>query len=490
MEPDYQTGIIGAGFGGIIAALKLLQSGRTSFVIFERASDIGGTWRDNTYPGCACDVPSVLYTLRAAPNPDWSRRYAAQPEILEYLKNVVSTNNLHAYLRLNAAIVHMKYLEQHGLWQLTDQQGHHTTVRTVISAVGPFQSVKLPDVKGLEEFKGQVIHSARWNKNIDLKGKRVAVVGPGASGIQIAPAIAGEVAQLTVFQRTPAWVASRFDSSTPTWMKKVFRYFPTLQSFFRKNWYRFLEYRGQLFFGHQRRYRFFEKLSLKKLEREVADPVIRRQLTPDYRMGCKRILISDDYWPIFNQPHVSLETAGIEQLTPNGIRTKDGQEHPFDVIIFATGFEVIDYDGMHIIGRQGRLLYQEWQQQGIAAYKGTIVSGFPNLCFLLGPNTGFGHISVLLAMEAQMDYILQYLELLEKQQNGVALDVKPEVQHEYNRSLQQRFKNTVWASGCQSWYLDAQGNNPVIYPGLMTAFRKEMRAFRPSDYQMVYPERK
>jgi len=485
MKPDCQTAIIGAGFGGIIAALKLLASGRTSFVIFERASEIGGTWRDNTYPGCACDIPSNLYSIQSEPNPDWSRRYPSQPEILSYLKKVVAKHSLYGYIRFDAEIVRIEYLEQFGFWELTDRLGRRTTARMVISALGPFQSPKIPEIPGFDGFKGKTLHSARWDHRIDLKGKRVAVVGTGASAIQIIPAIAPEVAHLSVFQRTPAWISDRFDTEISPFVKRAFRRFPTFQRFVRAGLYRFLEYRGRLFLGNKSRYRFFEKLCLKKLKREVADPAIRSKLTPDYAMGCKRIVVSDDYLPTFNRSNVCLETKGIEKITPAGMVTEDGVERTFDAIIFATGFEVVDFEGMKIFGRNGRELFGEWKQSGISAFKGTVVSGFPNLCILLGPNSGFGHNSILLAMEAQMNYVLQYLTLLEQQTGHAGLDLKHGVQVHYNKELQLKFKGTVWASGCKSWYLDAQGNNPVLYPGLMADFQRETKVFNPADFEPV-----
>lgn len=485
MKPDYDIGIIGAGFGGIIAALKLIESGRKSFVIFERASEIGGTWRDNTYPGCACDVPSILYSIQSEPNPDWSRRYSPQPEILAYLKNVCAKNDLNPYIRFHSDIVRLEYIAQSGFWELTDRLGRRTTVRLVIMALGPFQRPKYPEIPGLDLFKGNVLHTARWDHQADLKGKRVAVIGTGASAVQIVPAIAPEVAQLTVFQRTAVWISDRVDTEVPTFLKKAFRRFPILQRFGRGSWFRFLEFRGRLFLGDEGRYRFFKKLCLKKLEREVPDPEVRRQLTPDYAMGCKRIIVSDEYLPAFNRPNVLLETAGIEKITPAGIVTKAGRDHAVDAIIFATGFEVVDFDGMKLFGRNGQELYGEWKQSGIAAYKGTVVSGYPNLCILLGPNSGFGHNSVLLAMEAQMQYILQYLAALEAQPEHAGLDVKPDVQRSYNEAMQRKFKGTVWASGCKSWYLDARGHNLVIYPGLIRDFERETRFFNPADYEAV-----
>ena len=486
MQPDFQIGIIGGGFGGIIAALRLQQSGRNSFVIFEKATDIGGTWRDNTYPGCACDVPSHLYSIASAPNPHWTRMFSSQPEIWDYLKNVVHKNNLEKHLRYQAEIVHYEFVEPEGFWKLIDQQGNTTTVRMVIAAFGPFSRPKLPDLKGIDSFQGKKLHSARWDKNYALQGKRVAVIGTGASAVQIVPTIAPAVAQLTVFQRNAAWVSDRFDREISPFLKKLLHTFPLLQKFFRALLYSFLEFRGRLFIGNAVLHKFFTALSLKKLNREVRDPELRRKLTPAYQYGCKRILVSDDYWPAFNRPNVHLETVSIAEITPTGIRTTEGKEHLVDAIIFATGFEVADFTtAMKMIGRNGRELFSEWRRTGLEAYKGTMISGFPNVAFLLGPNTGLGHSSVLQMMEAQMNYIINYIALLESRGEKGYFDVKPTIQRAYNDALQRQFDNTVWSSGCKSWYANANGKITTLYPRLLRQFRRETARVEASEYDLV-----
>ncbi len=485
MKPEFDTIIVGAGFSGIIAALRLKANQRESFVILERATDVGGTWRDNTYPGCACDVPSNLYSISNVPNPDWTRVYPSQPEILAYLQRVVRDHGLLPRIRFGFEVQRMEFREDGGFWIITDREGQSVSGRSVIAGLGPFSRPRLPDIQGLGTFQGETLHSARWDPSVDLKGKRVGVIGTGASAVQIVPSIAPEVTHLTVFQRSAAWVGDRMDAEVSEAVRLRNRRQPWRQFLNRMALYWFMEFRGRLFTGDKRVRRYFKNLSLKKLEREVKDPELRKKLTPTYEYGCKRILSSDDYWPTFNRPNVSLETDPIVEITSNGIRTVTGTEHPLDVIIFATGFEVaeITHD-LKIYGRGGRELYAEWRERGLEAFKGSSVSGYPNLNFMLGPNSGLGHNSMIAIMEAQMNYVMSYLDLLDR--SGAAyLDLKPEVQRNYNTTIQQQFTGTVWASGCGSWYLNSHGKNTTLFPRLVEAFRRLTLAVRPNDYEQV-----
>jgi cation diffusion facilitator CzcD-associated flavoprotein CzcO len=382
--------------------------------------------------------------------------------------------------------VSFEFIEKQGFWQLTDRRKRTTTVRMVILAVGPFNRPQIPDVKGIGTFGGKILHSARWDTSYDLKGKRVAVVGTGASAVQIVPAIAASVAHLTVFQRTPAWVADRMDApvslATRRWQQK----FPVLQILKRALLYWFLELRGLMFMGNQTVYRYFHKLSLQKLEREVHDPEIRRRLTPDYKLGCKRILSSDDYLPIFNRENVALETSPIAEIKPEGILTENGIIHELDTIIFATGFEVADFTtDMRVFGRNGKEIFAEWSEKGLEAYKGTTISGYPNLAFILGPNTGLGHNSMIHMMESQMNYILHYLNLLEKKGEHAFLDLKPEIQRKYNQTIERQFQTTIWASGCKSWYFNRAGRNTTLYPRLTARFRRMTKRINKNEYEFI-----
>ena len=486
MKIDYQVGIIGAGFGGLVAALKLKNSGRSSFVIFERASEIGGTWRDNTYPGCACDVPSHLYSIASKPNPDWNYKFSKQPEILNYLKKVVENNDLTSHIRLNSDIVEIKFMEFQGLWQITDRTGNQTTVKFIISSTGSLNRPVIPKFEGLETFKGAKFHSSQWDKTCDIKGKRVAVIGTGASAIQIVPTIAPDVAQLMVFQRTPAWITPRRDRKTLRFEKALYRIAPATLKFMREGFYWINEFLGKAFVGNQNIYKISKFVSLQKLKSEVHDAETRRKLTPQYNLGCKRVLVSDDYYPAFNRSNVNLITDNIEKITENSIITKDGQAHEVDIIVFATGFEAADLIlYTKILGINGTNLIDEWAKTGAEAFHGTTVAGYPNLALLLGPNTGLGHNSVIHIMESQMNYVMDYLNILEKNGDNAYLDVKPTVQKLHNESVQNQFEGTVWASGCKSWYMNKNGRNTTLYPRLTVQFRKETQKVNLEDYSIV-----
>ncbi len=484
MLPDFQIAIIGTGFSGIIAALRLQQSGRNSFIMLERAASIGGTWRDNTYPGCACDVPSLLYSISFVPKPDWSRGYGTQPEILAYMQDVVRSNRLEAKMRFDAEIILYEFLEEHGLWRLTDASGRIVTARQVIAGWGPFNRPTIPKISGLEHFQGLTLHSARWNQTIELSGKRVAVIGTGASAIQIVPSIVAQVAHLTVFQRNAAWLGDRMDAPVPAAVQERYKRYPWLQRLARGFLYQLLELRGQLFLGNKLVHGYMQKLSLQKLEREVQNLEIRRKLTPNYTLGCKRILSSDEYLPAFNRDNVSLETDAIAEITSGSICTVYGTEHAVDVIIFATGFEVAEITTTaKVIGLSGRELFSQWKTTGLEAYKGICVAGYPNFTLLLGPNTGLGHSSMLGMIEAQMNYIMQYTELLEKTKGY--LDVRADIQNTYNQHIHQQFQGTVWASGCKSWYVDSRGKITTLYPRLVQHFRGQTKNLDPLEFSVT-----
>lgn len=491
MDTDFEIGIIGAGFAGIIAALRLKKSGRESFVVFERAAEVGGTWRENIYPGCACDIASPLYSIAGEANPEWSRLYSGQPEILSYLKKVVATNKLEKHIRFHSDIMEARFIEENGCWKVTDRQGTSLSVKVLIVGMGPLNRPYIPTVAGLEDFQGAYFHSARWKPGFNPKGKKVAVIGTGASAIQIVPAIAPEVSRLTVFQRTPAWVSHRLDKEISPFSRKLFRKLPLLQKLQREFIYWLNEFIGIGFIGNKSMNRFMAWVANRKLKQEVHAPEIREKLRPRYTIGCKRILRSDDYYPSFNRENVQLVTEGIERFTPGGILTASGKEHLLDAVVFATGFVAADINVYtKVIGLNGRSLIEEWEETGAQGYLGTTVSGYPNLGFILGPNTGLGHNSVVHMMESQMNYLMQYIECLEKSGERGYLDVKEQIQQSYNKNLQDQFKGTVWTSGCQSWYTNAKGRNTTLYPRLTRHFRKRTKKFRSEDYRIVQPAAK
>ena len=483
MKPDLQVAIIGAGFAGLGAAIRLTLNGRSSFVIFERADDVGGTWRENTYPGCACDVPSHLYSYSFAPNPNWSKAFSPQPEIQRYLQDCVTRFSLRDSIRFNTEIIDTRWLEEHACWQLTDNHGNVITARVVVAAIGPLNRPSVPKLPGLETFTGTTFHSARWNHDYDLTGKRVAVIGTGASAIQIVPEIAPVVSQLSVFQRTAPYVNPRNNRDYAPWQQRLYGNVPALQQLHRGVFYWLNELFGLAFVGSNTINKVGTSVAKKHLETQVSDPELRRKAWPNYKLGCKRVLVSDDYYPALTRPNVELVTDNIEAVTPTGIRTKDSTERPFDAIIFSTGFVVADiYLNQKLTGRSGRDLLGEWAETGAQALYGTTVSGFPNLFFLLGPNTGLGHNSVVHMMESQINYLMDYLRHLEQAGDDAFFDVKPENQRTHNEQLQQQMTGTVWASGCQSWYMNERGQNTTLWPDLTVTYRKATRRVDLADY--------
>jgi cation diffusion facilitator CzcD-associated flavoprotein CzcO len=484
-DDDFPIAIIGAGFAGIGAAIQLQKEGIHSFEIFERAGEIGGTWRDNTYPGAACDVPSHVYSFSFELNPEWSRGFAESGEIQDYLLRCVEKHGLRKRLRLKTEIVEARFDEGAGLWTLRTGQGEEIRARAVISAVGGLVDPKLPDIKGIESFRGEIFHTARWDHGCELAGRNVAVIGTGASAVQVVPAIAPMVRRLSVFQRTAAWVMPKRDHRISERTKRFFRRFPALMRGWRWLLYWLSEAMGpMIILDAPRLKRLPQAASLRHLEHCVRDPELRRKLTPHFQFGCKRILISDDYWPAFERENVELVCEGISEIREDGILTADGVLHPADVIVLATGFALgLASAPFPVTGRDGRTLDEAWSR-GAVAYKGVCVSGFPNWFILMGPNTGPGHTSVLVYTESQIAYALQAIRKLRSE--GVRfLDVRQEVQDRYNAGLQRRMRHTSWTSGCNSWYLSEDGGNHALYPGFASEYCLRIHRFRPSEYEVV-----
>lgn len=485
MQTDFQVGIIGAGFGGMIAALRLKETGRHSFVIFERADEVGGTWRENTYPGCACDVQSNVYSFTSDPNPNWSETYASQPEIWAYMKDVANKHQLSDKIRFNFNVTKAEFIKEFGHWKVTNQNSETVTIKILICAIGPLNRPIIPKFKGLENFRGEQFHSSRWNHNYNLTGKRVAVIGTGASSIQIIPAIAPIVKDLVVFQRTAAWIAFRNSKKNSVLRKKLYATFPLLQKANRTFHYYFNEFIGLGFIGNEMIHRIATKVSLRNYN-IVKDITTREKLIPNYKFGCKRVLKSDDYLPTFNRKNVHLETLSIEYFTQDSIVTKGSKEYKVDAVIFGTGFEVTEFEtNTKLIGVKGRDIFEYWRDNCVAAYHGITVAQYPNFGLLLGPNTGLGHNSVVDIMESQMIYLLQYIDAIEKLPANAALDLKQEIQDKHNEELQKQFTGTVWASGCKSWYLDRNGKNVTLYPRLNTTYKNTVKHFYKTDYDII-----
>jgi cation diffusion facilitator CzcD-associated flavoprotein CzcO len=484
-EPRHvHVGIVGAGFAGLGMAIKLKQSGVEDFVVWERDADIGGTWWANTYPGCQCDIPSHLYSFSFALNPDWGRTYAPQPEIERYLQTVTDQYDVRPHIRTSCAMTDARWDDANDRWHVTTEGGDYTA-DVLIAAPGPLSEPSIPDLEGLDSFEGTTFHTANWNHEHDLTGKRVAVIGTGASAIQAVPAIQPQVEALTVFQRTPPWVIPHRDRPITDAERRIYKRLPPLQRAVRAAVYFGREllvpglvYRPQIMNGLQ-------KIAERHLRKQVADPELRRKLTPAYALGCKRILPSNRWYPAVTQPNVDVVTDGIDHVRPDGIVDANGELHQVDTIVFATGFHVTDIRIAHrLTGADDRKLSDVWDGSP-RAYRGTAVAGFPNLFFLVGPNTGLGHNSIVFMIEAQVAYVMDALEHM-RDGSATRLEVKQHVQDAYNEHLQRKLATTVWnTGGCSSWYLDRNGRNATIWPDFTFRFWGRMRRFDPQAYALA-----
>lgn len=485
MKPDYQVAIIGAGFAGIGAAIRLQMEGHTSFVIFEKAPEIGGTWRDNIYPGCACDIPSHLYSYSFELNPNWSRSFSKQPEILAYLKHCVEKYALGQKIRLNTAITRLFFEEGQACWTLTTQNGETISARVVVLALGPLNVPNIPKISGQASFTGTSFHSSEWKTDYPLKGKRVAIIGTGASAIQIVPEIAKEVDQLFIFQRTAPWVSPRMDKEVSESTQHFFQRFPLFNWLFRSLIYRILEFRGKAFFGNTFIRNWLQKRATQNRLKSITDPLIRQAATPNYEIGCKRILVSDDYYPALNLPQVELIPEEVIAINGDTLTGKNGTKRAVDTIIYATGFHAAEYEkAIEVVGKNQRNLSAVWKNAGPEAYLGTTIAGFPNLLIMIGPNTGLGHNSMIHMMESQFNYLIDYLQLLNTKKLAY-LDVKQAVQDTYNQHLQAQLSGMVWATGCKSWYQTEKGKNTTLWPGPTTTYRQQTRHINAEDYELV-----
>ena len=469
--------IVGAGFSGIAAAIDLRRAGVTDLLILERADSVGGAWRDNTYPGCACDVQSRLYELDVAPWPGWTRKFAGQEEIRAYLESVVEIFGLEPCLRLGTEVERAVWDDTSDTWRLQTSRGE-IEADVLISACGGLTEPLYPEIPGMREFAGPAMHTARWDHAVDLRGKRVAVVGTGASAIQVIPAIAPDAAEVVVLQRTPPWVMPRRDRSVPRWYRALLAALPPAQRAMRgvSSWAREVQL---LSFTRQGAFRSLgERIARRHLEAQVPDPRLRQRLTPDYAMGCKRILLSDDYYPALMRDNVTV-ASGLARVTPQGVVDADGVEHAVDVIIWATGFKILEPPlAERVVGRDGETLAQAFAHNDMSAYKGTTVAGFPNFYILQGPNTGLGHSSVVLMSEAQIDYLVPAVA------SGLVVEVDPARQRSYVDGIDRRLATTVWQQGgCASWYQNGQGRNVALWPGSTHAFARMMRSFDSGAYR-------
>lgn len=474
--------IVGTGFSGLGMAVRLKQAG-VDFIVLERAGDLGGTWRDNHYPGCACDVQSHLYSFSFEPNPDWSRQFAPQPEIWAYLRKVASKYNILPHIRYNANVVNARFDESTSTWVVTTADGRTFQGQSLVWGGGALSNPFIPKTAGMETFEGEMFHSAVWRHDVDLRGKRVAVIGSGASAIQFVPQVAPKAAKVDYYQRTAPWVMPKPDFVRSDLSKKLFRSFPALQKLARGLTYAMLESRVLGFVVHPKIMNVLALVGVRHIKKYIKDPAKRKAVTPQFKPGCKRVLISNDYYAALARENVNIVTDGIAQITPKGVVTQDGQSRDADVIIWGTGFAVQELVPKGLFqGLKGADLCDVWSRKGGAeAYLGMTVSGFPNLFFMMGPNTGLGHSSMVYMIESQVQYALDAV-LLMREKRLKHVDVKPEVQEGFVAGMQSKLKGTVWASGCKSWYLNDSGKNTTLWPGFTFIYRKATRTFRAADY--------
>ena len=474
--------VVGAGFSGLCAGIQLRKAGIESFVILEKEHGVGGTWRDNTYPGAACDIPSHLYSYSFEPNPAWSRVHGGQPEILAYLEHCATKYGLRPHLRFGTRVVGAVFDEATGLWKVEVDQGPPLVARALILGNGALHLPAIPELPGLGSFAGKTFHSARWDHTHDLRGKRVAVIGTGASTIQFVPQIAPDVAHLDVYQRTPPWIMPKADRPIGARERWILEHVPGAHWLRRTGLYWLFESRVLAFAFAPRLNQLAERLVRGHLAKVVPDPALRAKLTPDYRLGCKRVLISNDFYPALQRDNVELVTDRIAAIEPRGIRTADGTLREVDTLIFGTGFRVVDYlASMRIVGREGHELNDVWKTS-VRNYLGINVSGFPNLFLLMGPNTGLGHNSMVFMIEAQVHYTVDALRAMRARDLGT-IEVRPEVEQAFRAELAGKLSKTVWTSGCDSWY-QAPTGEVLLWPGFTFDYWRRTRTVNLADYRV------
>ena len=482
MTQHNRVAIVGTGFSGLGMAIRLKQEGEHDFVLLERAGEIGGTWRDNTYPGCRCDVPSHLYSFSFAPNPNWSSTFSPQSEILDYLKDTANRYGVLPHVSFETELESAAWDDDEQLWRLETSK-EAMTASVLIAAQGPLSDPSLPNVPGIGSFKGKSFHSAQWDHDHKLEGERVAVIGTGASAIQFVPEIQPRVGKLHVFQRTAPWVIPHRNRPMTRVERAVYRLFPPAQLAMRAGIYWARE-SFVLQFRRRAIGRLLERIPLRHLRSQVKDPELREKLTPSYSIGCKRILPTNEWYPALVKPNVEVVTDPIIELRPHSVVAADGSEREVDTIIYGTGFHVTDIPiADRISGRDGRTLAEVWEGS-MQAYKGTVVAGYPNLFFLVGPNTGLGHTSIVFMIESQINYVLDALHTL-RTRGASTVEVRPEAQAAYNAELDRMTEGTVWVTGhCTSYYIDRNGHNSALWPTYTWPFRQRTRRFDVAAYTL------
>lgn len=478
-----QVLIIGSGFAGLGMAIKLREAGIEDFQILERGSDVGGTWRDNHYPGCACDVQSHLYSFSFEPNPDWTRMFARQPEIRAYLEKCADKYDLRRHIVFGANVQTARYDDASASWTVTTADGRSFKAQVLVSGMGGLSNPAMPNVKGLEKFKGKAFHSAHWDHSYDLAGKKVAVIGTGASAIQFVPQLQKLAGRVDLYQRTAPWIMPKPDREIGQIERVLYRRFPALQNAYRTAIYWALESRVLGFAVNPKLMTLVQGIARSHIKKQIADPTLRAKVTPDYTIGCKRILISNDYYPALAQDNVEVITDSIAEVRANSIVDANGVERKVDAIIYGTGFKAQDpMPRGTVFGKGGVDLLDAWKD-GPEAYLGLSVAGFPNFFMLVGPNTGLGHNSMVFMIESQVAYVMDALKTMKARQLR-AVDVKPDAQVSFNKGIQGKLTKTVWTSGCKSWYVDANGKNTTLWPGFTFVYRGKTRRFKADQYQL------
>jgi cyclohexanone monooxygenase len=478
--PHWRVAIIGAGAGGLGLAIRLRKSRRRDFVLFEASDGVGGTWRSNTYPGAACDVPSHLYSYSFARKPDWTKTYAEQPEILRYFEECAERFGISDHVRPNTRITGARWDERARRWRLTDAAGGRYEADVLVSAVGTFATPSYPDIAGLDSFAGPCFHSARWEHGHDLAGRRVAVIGTGASAAQIVPELAKEAQAVDVFQRTPQWILPRSDKPFTEEQKRRFARNPIAARRHRRELYWAFE--NTIAFRHgEEAAELLKAIALSHIEYRIKDDDLRGKLTPDYPFGCKRTLVCSDFYKAVLRDDVDLVTERIDHITPGSVVTADGRERPVDAIVLATGFKATEYlAGIDVVGVGGRRLHDDWSEVA-HAYMGLTVAGYPNFFMLYGPNTNQGGNSIIVILEAQSRYVLSALRAM-RWRRARAVDVRRDVMDDYNRELQESLAGTIWSDGCQSYFTNANGKIATQLPQTSRWYAQKTRHFQMREY--------
>jgi len=477
---EHDVVIIGSGFSGLGMAIRLKEAGFDDFVVLERGDDVGGTWHFNTYPGCACDVPSHLYSFSFAPNPHWTQTYSPQQEIDAYLKRTATEHGIRPHVRLNTEATDAAWDDSEQRWTVETSDGTYTA-RVLVAGQGGLAEPSIPDLPGLDDFEGHTFHSARWDHDFDLQGKRVAAIGTGASAIQFVPSIQPVVEQLHVVQRTPPWIFPHTNRATTRFERQLYGRFPVLQKLVRAGVYAGRETNVLGFTKDPRLMKVAELMARRHMRSQVSDPELLAKVTPDYTIGCKRILPSNKWYPALGEPNVDVLTGGVERITPRGVVAGDGTEVEVDAIIFGTGFQVADMPiGSFVRGRGSLTLNDVWKRSP-RAYLGTTVAGFPNLFLMTGPNTGLGHSSMVYMIESQVAHVVKALRAM-KDRGAATIEVRREVMERFNDEIDARMEKTVWNTGCASWYIDATGRNATLWPDWTWQFRRRLADFDADEF--------